>query len=54
MAENKELVDVSEYETGRENLARLLKFKPNFDGSEMTEAQKKAALDQFINFVIMC
>ncbi|MCI9134738.1 MAG: hypothetical protein HFI31_11225 [Lachnospiraceae bacterium] len=53
MAENKECVDVSEYESGRENLAQLLKFKPNFDGSEMTEEQKRAALNQLINFVIM-
>ena len=51
--EEKMTVDLRDYDTSRETLARLLRFQPGMDGKEMSEEQKKAALVQFMNFVIM-
>lgn len=48
-----ETVDVRNYEEGLKALTEKLKFPLGFDGKEMTEEQKRAAIIQFINFVIM-
>ena len=48
-----ETVDVREFESGINALVEKLHFPRGFDGKEMTDEQKRAALIQFINFVIM-
>lgn len=48
-----ETVDVREFESGINALVEKLHFPLGFDGKKMTDEQKRAALIQFINFVIM-
>lgn len=48
-----ELLNISDFEEGLELLSEKMSFAPGFDGKEMTPEQKKQALIQFMNFVIM-
>lgn len=48
-----EKVDLREYEYGMQALIENLQFPKSYTGEEMTDEQKRAALIQFVNFVIM-